>query len=119
MGRVNIRKKTWLIFKDKKKVDCGCWVVVGGSIVFSKSARRLVTGTSLTSVTSTTVCVCVSAWTEARGSFGPYAPELKQRIRALVNNGLVFEEGIGRMFAVRVGRTFVDAERAYRKQIDQ
>jgi uncharacterized protein YwgA len=52
-----------------------------------------------------------------RGSFGPYSPELKKRITALVNNGLVREERLGNMFAVRVGHTFADARRAYKEEI--
>jgi len=48
-----------------------------------------------------------------RGSFGPYARDLKRYITALVNNGLIHEERLGRMFAVRTGRTFEDARRAY------
>jgi uncharacterized protein YwgA/O-acetyl-ADP-ribose deacetylase (regulator of RNase III) len=52
-----------------------------------------------------------------RGSYGPYAPALKERITALVNNGLVQEEQLGRMFAIRVGQTFSDARKAYESQI--
>lgn len=52
-----------------------------------------------------------------RGSYGPYTPVLKERITALVNNGLVREEHLGRMFAIRVGRTFLDARKAYEQQI--
>lgn len=52
-----------------------------------------------------------------RGSYGPYAPALKERITALVNNGLVREEQLGRMFAIRIGQTFPDARRAYERQI--
>lgn len=52
-----------------------------------------------------------------RGSYGPYAPALKERITALVNNGLVQEEQLGRMFAIRVGQTFPDARKAYEPQI--
>lgn len=52
-----------------------------------------------------------------RGSYGPYAPALKQHITALVNNGLVREEQLGRMFAIRVGQTFFDARKAYEEQI--
>lgn len=52
-----------------------------------------------------------------RGSYGPYAPALKERITALVNNGLIHEEQLGRMFAIRVGQTFTDARRAYEPQI--
>ena len=54
-----------------------------------------------------------------RGSFGPYAADLKRQITALVNNGLIREERLGRMFAVRVGQTFNDARRAYADQLDQ
>ena len=38
---------------------------------------------------------------------------------ALVNNGLIREERLGRMFAVRVGQTFEDARRAYADQLTQ
>jgi len=54
-----------------------------------------------------------------RGSFGPYAPDLKRRITSLVNNGLICEEQRGRMFAVKVGQTFSDARRAYQAEINQ
>jgi uncharacterized protein YwgA/O-acetyl-ADP-ribose deacetylase (regulator of RNase III) len=52
-----------------------------------------------------------------RGSYGPYAPALKERITALVNNGLVREEKLGQMFAIHVGQTFLDARKAYGQQI--
>ena len=52
-----------------------------------------------------------------RGSYGPYAGALKERITVLVNNGLLHEERLGRMFAVRVGQTFPDAQKAYEPQI--
>ncbi len=54
-----------------------------------------------------------------RGSFGPYADELKRHVTALVHNGLIREERLGRMFAVRVGQTFDDARRAYADQLGQ
>ena len=54
-----------------------------------------------------------------RGSYGPYAPALKERITVLVNNGLIREERLGRMFAIHVGQTFNDAKRAYAGQIQQ
>ncbi|QSR84366.1 macro domain-containing protein [Methylacidimicrobium sp. B4] len=47
-----------------------------------------------------------------RGSYGPYAPELKTLVTRLVNNGLIREERLGRMFAVKTGPTFADACRA-------
>ena len=53
-----------------------------------------------------------------RGSFGPHADDLKRRITALVNNGLIQEERLGRMFAVRVGPTYRDARLVYTKQIE-
>lgn len=52
-----------------------------------------------------------------RGSYGPYASALKERITALVNNGLVREEQLGRMFAIHVGQTFIDARKFYGQQI--
>jgi uncharacterized protein YwgA len=48
-----------------------------------------------------------------RGSYGPHAADLKRRITTLVNNGLIREEQLGRMFAVRIGQTFADAEKSY------
>jgi O-acetyl-ADP-ribose deacetylase (regulator of RNase III) len=41
-----------------------------------------------------------------KSSFGPFSPELKGVITRLVNNGLIREEQLGRMFAVKVGPTF-------------
>jgi len=54
-----------------------------------------------------------------RSSYGPNASDLKRHITALVNNGLVREEKLGRMFAVRVGQTFNDAEKLYQHQIQE
>lgn len=48
-----------------------------------------------------------------RGSYGPFAPLLKKLITRLVNNGLIREDQIGNMFAVRTGPTFADARKAY------
>lgn len=48
-----------------------------------------------------------------RGSYGPFAPLLKKLITRLVNNGLIREDRIGNMFAVRTGPTFADARKAY------
>jgi O-acetyl-ADP-ribose deacetylase (regulator of RNase III)/uncharacterized protein YwgA len=48
-----------------------------------------------------------------KSSFGPFSPELKGVITRLVNNGLIREEQLGRMFAVKVGPTFRDARKAY------
>jgi len=52
-----------------------------------------------------------------RGSYGPFAPELKPILTQMVNNGLIVEEKLGRMFAVRVGPTFQDARTKFRDQL--
>ncbi len=54
-----------------------------------------------------------------RGSYGPYAPELKKLLAGLTNNSLIREERLGRMLAVKVGPTFKDARRAYKADIEQ
>ena len=53
----------------------------------------------------------------SQASFGPYASSLKFKITQLVNNGLIREERLGRMFHVMVGPTFKDARKAYQKGI--
>jgi uncharacterized protein YwgA len=53
-----------------------------------------------------------------RSSYGPYAPEVKGLITRLVNNGLIREERLGKMFAVKVGPTFDDASRAYKHELE-
>lgn len=57
--------------------------------------------------------------TYSRGSYGPYSPDLKKLIARLVNNGLIEEEQFGRMFVVKVGPTFEDAERAYHHELER
>jgi hypothetical protein len=52
-----------------------------------------------------------------RGSYGPYAEELKPIIGKLMNNGLVRERRLGRMIEVRTGETFEDARVAYRSEL--
>lgn len=54
-----------------------------------------------------------------QGSFGPYASELKGLITRLVNNGLIREEHLGRMFAVKVGPTFEDARKTYKHELNE
>jgi uncharacterized protein YwgA len=48
-----------------------------------------------------------------RGSFGPFAADLKGLTTRLVNNGLIREDRRGRMFAVHTGPTYRDAKEAY------
>lgn len=55
----------------------------------------------------------------SRGSFGPYASELKSRITQLVNNGLIQEKRLGQMLAVEVGPTFEDAWKTYRADVER
>lgn len=52
-----------------------------------------------------------------RGSYGPFAPELKGFVTRLVNNGLIIEERNGYMFTVKVGKTFADAKKLYESEI--
>jgi uncharacterized protein YwgA len=48
-----------------------------------------------------------------KGSYGPFSQEVKGLIARLINNGLIREERLGRMLAVKVGATFEDARKAY------
>lgn len=54
-----------------------------------------------------------------RGSYGPLARELKPLITRLVNNGLIREERLGRMFATKVGPTYEDARKVYQENLEQ
>lgn len=55
----------------------------------------------------------------ARGSYGPFAPELKPLITRLVNNGLIREERFGNMLMVMPGPTYQDATRTFAAEISQ
>jgi len=55
----------------------------------------------------------------SRSSFGPFASDLKFKITKLVNNGLIQEEQLGRMFSVRPGPTFQDALKLYKEEIQK
>lgn len=52
-----------------------------------------------------------------KGSFGPFADDLKQLMTKLVNNGLIREERRGKMFAVHVGPTYADAKAAFETEL--
>jgi O-acetyl-ADP-ribose deacetylase (regulator of RNase III)/uncharacterized protein YwgA len=54
-----------------------------------------------------------------RGSYGPYAPELKAVLTRLANNSLIREERLGQMLQVKTGPTFRDAQRVFRHDIDR
>jgi uncharacterized protein YwgA/O-acetyl-ADP-ribose deacetylase (regulator of RNase III) len=49
----------------------------------------------------------------SRSNYGPFAPELKQHVTHLLNNGLIEEIRRGQMFEVRLGKTFDAAKRAF------
>ncbi len=53
------------------------------------------------------------------GSFGPFSSDLKRLTTTLVNNGLLKEERMGRMFAVMPGPTYDDAVNSYRAELKQ
>ena len=53
------------------------------------------------------------------GSFGPYSRDLKSLTTRLLNNGLIYEKRLGRMFEVQVGNTFKDAKKAYGQELTQ
>lgn len=55
----------------------------------------------------------------SRGSFGPFSNDLKSKITKLVNNGLIKEEQIGRMFSVKTGPAFQDALKLYCEEIEK
>ncbi len=52
-----------------------------------------------------------------RGSYGPFSEDVKPMVTRLVNNGVLQEERVGRMFRVVPGRTYADAAAAYREAI--
>lgn len=54
-----------------------------------------------------------------RGSYGPYAAEMKSLLTKMVNNGILTEEalGNGRMLAIKPGRTFQDAVNVFRSNL--
>jgi uncharacterized protein YwgA/O-acetyl-ADP-ribose deacetylase (regulator of RNase III) len=54
-----------------------------------------------------------------RGSYGPYAPEVKQVLSSLINNGLIVERKRGRMLQTEVGPTYIDAKRGYESFLAQ
>lgn len=57
--------------------------------------------------------------TYERGSYGPFTRELKSLMTKLLNNGLIEEQPLGRMFAIKPGPTYEDARRAYSPDISR
>ncbi|MCH8097515.1 MAG: macro domain-containing protein [Proteobacteria bacterium] len=60
-----------------------------------------------------------TGFTYERGSYGPFAPGLKAVITDLVNQGLIQEEKLGRMFRVKPGLTFADTRRLCENELAQ
>ncbi|MGH8933129.1 MAG: type II toxin-antitoxin system antitoxin DNA ADP-ribosyl glycohydrolase DarG [Egibacteraceae bacterium] len=54
-----------------------------------------------------------------RGSYGPFSDQLKRLQTRLVNNGLIAERRLGKMFEVHTGPTYEDAVERYRTQIEE
>jgi O-acetyl-ADP-ribose deacetylase (regulator of RNase III)/uncharacterized protein YwgA len=55
-----------------------------------------------------------------KGSYGPYSSELQKDVLSrLINNGLVEEEYLGKMHAIKPGPTFLDARKAYAKKLEE
>ncbi len=55
----------------------------------------------------------------SRGSYGPYASALKPIVTKLVNNGLLEEKKLGRMFAVAPGPTYRDAAKTFQGELEK
>jgi uncharacterized protein YwgA len=53
-----------------------------------------------------------------RGTYGPFAEDLKRLETKLVNNGLIAESRLGRMFEVRTGPTYRDAVERYKAELE-
>lgn len=53
-----------------------------------------------------------------RGSFGPFAKNVKPMLARLINNGLLEETRLGQMFNIRVGPTFKDAAVAFASELE-
>lgn len=54
-----------------------------------------------------------------RGSYGPYAPGMKPVTAKLINNGLIVERQLGRMFTLLPGPAYLDAKTAYAANLAQ
>ena len=53
----------------------------------------------------------------SKGSYGPFAGELKSVTTKLVNNGLIREERLGNMLAVKLGPTYQDAVHTFETEL--
>lgn len=64
-----------------------------------------------------TECGLPTGLSYRRGSYGPFAAELKRLTARLMNNGLIHETRRGRMFEVSPGPTYADARQLYKPQL--
>ncbi|MGH7966788.1 MAG: type II toxin-antitoxin system antitoxin DNA ADP-ribosyl glycohydrolase DarG [Candidatus Binatia bacterium] len=53
----------------------------------------------------------------ARGSYGPFSPDVKSMITRLVNHSLIQEHKLGRMLSVKPGPTYKDAVKEYQTEL--
>jgi O-acetyl-ADP-ribose deacetylase (regulator of RNase III)/uncharacterized protein YwgA len=51
------------------------------------------------------------------GSYGPFSPDVKPLLTALVNNGILDEEPLGKMLSLKPGPTFKDASEKYAAEL--
>jgi uncharacterized protein YwgA/O-acetyl-ADP-ribose deacetylase (regulator of RNase III) len=54
----------------------------------------------------------------SRGSYGPYSPGVKKLLSTLVNQGLIHEKQLGRMFSIQTGVSFPDAQRTFSRELE-
>jgi O-acetyl-ADP-ribose deacetylase (regulator of RNase III)/uncharacterized protein YwgA len=54
-----------------------------------------------------------------QGSYGPFAESLKPLISKLVNNGLLEEHSLGKMFRIKPGPTFNDAKQSFAGELSK
>lgn len=52
-----------------------------------------------------------------RGSYGPFAEDLKRMQARLINNGVLIERKTGRMFMIEPGPTYRDAREKYKNEL--
>jgi O-acetyl-ADP-ribose deacetylase (regulator of RNase III) len=60
-----------------------------------------------------------SGLTYSAGSYGPFSPDVKGLLTALVNNGILDEEPLGRMLSLRPGPTFKDASERFADDLNR
>ncbi len=54
-----------------------------------------------------------------KGSYGPFSSGLKKTVARLINNGLVSESRLGKMFQIKPGHTYYNAKETYKDDISR